>query len=53
MIVNEHQNLLQLPEQVEKLQAQGIESLTELSGIRGISLTVLMETLGIKTSEYV
>ncbi len=53
LTVEEHQNLLQLTEQVEKLQAQRIESLAELARIRGISLTVLMTNLGIKTSEYV
>ncbi|GAA6622354.1 STAS/SEC14 domain-containing protein [Scytonema sp. NUACC26] len=53
LTVEEHQNLLQLTEQVEKLQAQRIESLAELARIRGISLTVLMTNLGIKTSESV
>jgi hypothetical protein len=49
---DEHQNLLRLTEQIEKLQAQRIEYLADLAQIRGISLTALMENLGIKMSEY-
>ena len=52
LTVDEHQNLLRLSEQVEKLQAQRIEYLVELARIRGISLTACMENLGIKISEY-
>jgi len=50
---DEHENLLRLTEQIEKLQAQRIEYLADLARIRGISLTALMENLGIKISEYV
>lgn len=50
---DEHENLLRLTEQIEKLQAQRIEYLADLAQIRGISLTALMENLGIKMSEYV
>lgn len=53
LTIDEHQSLLSLSEQVEKLQAQRIEYLVELANIRGISLTACMESLGIKTSEYV
>jgi hypothetical protein len=49
---DEHENLLRLTEQIEKLQAQRIEYLADLARIRGISLTALMENLGIKMSEY-
>ena len=50
---DEHKNLLRLTEQIEKLQAQRIEYLAYLAQIRGISLTALMENLGIKISEHV
>ena len=50
---NEYRELLNLTEQIEKLQAQRIEYLAELARLRGISLIVLMETLGIQTQMYV
>jgi hypothetical protein len=53
LTVDEHQNLLRLTEQIEKLQAQRLEYLVELARVRGISLTACMENLGIKMSEYV
>ncbi len=48
----EYQELLQLTEQIEKLQAQRIEYLAELARIRGMPLTILMENLGIQTQMY-
>ena len=50
---NEHEELLSLSKQIEKLQAQRIEYLAELARLRGISLTTLMENLGIQTQIYV
>ena len=50
---NEHEELLSLSKQIEKLQAQRIEYLAELARLRGISLTTLMESLGIQTQIYV
>ncbi|WP_236556935.1 hypothetical protein [Calothrix sp. PCC 7507] len=49
----EHQELLHLNEQIEQLQAQRIEYLAELARMRRISLTALMENLGIQTQMYV
>ncbi|MCC5629506.1 STAS/SEC14 domain-containing protein [Nostoc sphaeroides CHAB 2801] len=50
---NEYRELLNLTEQIEKLQAQRIEYLAELARLRGISLIALMENLGIQTQMYV
>ena len=50
---DEHQQLLQLTEEIEKIQAQRIENLAELSRLRGISLTALMESLGIYATNHV
>ena len=49
----EHRELLNLTEQIEKQQAQRIEYLVELANLRGISLNALMESLGIQTQVYV
>lgn len=53
LTTEEHTQLLKLTEQIEKLQAQRIEYLVELAGIRRISLTELMESLGIQVPNYV
>jgi hypothetical protein len=50
---NEYRELLDLTEQIEKLQAQRIEYLAELARMREISLITLMENLGIQTQIYV
>ncbi|MCC5600149.1 STAS/SEC14 domain-containing protein [Nostoc favosum] len=50
---NEYRELLNLTEQIEKLQAQRIEYLAELARLRGISLIALMGNLGIQTQMYV
>ncbi len=44
----EYQALLYLGEQIDKLQAQRIEYMAELAKIHGISLTQLMENLGLE-----
>ncbi|MEA5610386.1 STAS/SEC14 domain-containing protein [Nodularia spumigena UHCC 0040] len=49
----EHRELLNLTEQIEKQQAQRIEYLVELANLRGISLNALMESLGIQMQVYV
>lgn len=49
----EYRELLSLTEQIEQLQVQRIEYLAELARLRGLSLTVLMENLGIQTQIYV
>jgi hypothetical protein len=48
----EHSELLRLTEQIEKLQAQRLESLAELARLRKTSLTALMENLGIQVPTY-
>ncbi|MGI2904837.1 STAS/SEC14 domain-containing protein [Tolypothrix sp. VBCCA 56010] len=49
----EYQKLLQLTDEIEKIQAQRIENLAELARMRGISLTALMENLGIHATNHV
>ncbi|MBC6431763.1 STAS/SEC14 domain-containing protein [Nostoc sp. HG1] len=53
LTTNEHRELLYLTEQIEQLQTQRIEYLADLARLRGISLTALMENLGIQTQIYV
>jgi replication-associated recombination protein RarA len=53
LTVEEHQHLLLLTEQVEKLQAQRVQYLVELASIRGVSLSTLMDDLGIEMPQYV
>lgn len=48
---DEYQNLLQLTEEIENIQAQRIENLAELARLRGMSLTTLMESLGIHATK--
>jgi LAS superfamily LD-carboxypeptidase LdcB len=50
---DEYQKLLQLTEEIEKIQAQRIENLAELARLRGISLSTLMENLGIHATNHV
>ncbi|WGV24266.1 STAS/SEC14 domain-containing protein [Halotia branconii] len=49
----EYEELLNLTEYIEKMQAQRIEYLAELARLRGISLTALIDNLGIQTQLYV
>jgi L-lysine 2,3-aminomutase len=53
LTTDEHRELLSLTEQIEKLQAQRIEYLADLARLRGITLTALMQNLGIQTQIYV
>ncbi|WP_427160782.1 STAS/SEC14 domain-containing protein [Aliinostoc sp. HNIBRCY26] len=47
---DEHQQLLQLTQNIEQLQTQRIENLAELAKLRGISLVTLMKDLGIEVT---
>jgi hypothetical protein len=44
----EHAELLRLVDQLEDLQVQRVEKLSRLARLRGVSLTALMDTLGIR-----
>jgi hypothetical protein len=48
---DEHEKLLQLTEEIETIQAQRIGNLAELARLRGVSLTTLMENLGINATK--
>jgi hypothetical protein len=50
---DEYKELLRLTEQIEKQQAERIGYLAELASLKGISLSKLMENLGIQTQSYV
>jgi len=49
---DEYEELLQLTQQVERLEVRRVEYLAELARLRGTSLTALMENLGIRPSAY-
>ena len=49
----EYQELLDLTEKVEQFEAKRIEAMTELGGLRQISLTQLINDLDIKSPTYV
>lgn len=49
---SEHKELLQLTEAVEQWDAKRIELLTELAGVRGVTLTALMRQLGIRPQSH-
>jgi len=49
----EHQELLKLTEEVERLQAERIKHLAELARLRGKPLGALMEELGVRPSPNV
>lgn len=53
LTAEEHQHLLLLTEQIEKLQAQRVQYLAELASIRGVSLNALMDDLEIEMPQYV
>jgi len=50
---DEHQELLRLSDEIEKVNARRMEHLAELAHLRQISLTELMEDLGIQSPAYV
>jgi hypothetical protein len=45
---DEYAELLQMTQQVEKLEVRRVEYLAELARLRGMSLTALMKNLGIR-----
>jgi len=49
---DEYEELLQMTQQVEKLEVRRVEYLAELARLRGTSLTALMENLGIRPPAY-
>ncbi len=49
---DEYEELLQMVQQVEKLEARRVEYLAELARLRGMALTTLMENLGIRPPAY-
>lgn len=49
---SEYQELLQLVEQEEKTRNKRFQYLLELSQLRGITLTTLMDNLGLNTLNY-
>lgn len=48
----EHRELLRLTDQLEAMEAERAEALTQLARLRGVSLTTLMCDLGITTPNY-
>jgi hypothetical protein len=49
---DEHEELLRLTQQVERLEVRRVENLAELARLREMSLTALMENLGIRPPTY-
>lgn len=49
---DEHQELLHLVNQIEKSDAERIRELTKLAQLRGVTLTTLMDQLGIQPPPY-
>ena len=52
LTVEEHQELLGMTDQIEKSDANRVKYMAELAQLRGVSLTVLMEELGIRPPAY-
>lgn len=50
---DEHQELLTLQQKLEALHAKRMKALAQLAQLRGVTLTVVMEQLGIEFPEYV
>jgi hypothetical protein len=53
LTASEHQALIQLSLQIEQISAQRLEALATLAQLRQVSLTALMETLGIQPVTHV
>lgn len=53
LTADEYTELMQLTNQVEEMDAQRIKYLAELASLRGVTLTAIMESLGITTPPYV
>jgi hypothetical protein len=52
LTAEEHGELLRLTDQIEKSDARRVKYMAELAQLRGVSLTVLMEELGIRPPAY-
>ena len=52
LMPDEHEELLQLTDQIENVEARRMEHLAELARLRQTSLPALLKTLGIRTPEY-
>ena len=50
---DEYEELLKLTQEVENSEVRRVENLAELAGLRGTSLTAVMENLGIRAPAYV
>ncbi|MEA2008806.1 MAG: STAS/SEC14 domain-containing protein [Chloroflexota bacterium] len=53
LTLEEHQELIKLSDQVEKLEAQRVEYIAEMARLRQTNMTDLMNSLGIQTPAYV
>lgn len=51
--LEEHQELLTLQQRLEALHAERMKALSELAKLRGVTLTAVMEQLGIEFPDYV
>lgn len=49
----EHEELIQLTQQNEVFMVERLRALTQLAGLRGVSLAVLMKRLGITQAKHV
>lgn len=47
-----HSELLELQQQLESLHADRVKALADLAQLRGVTLTVLMEQLGIQLADH-
>ena len=48
----EHQELLQVLDQIEQHDVKRLEALAELAQVRNVSIRVLMKDLGIHSPDY-
>lgn len=53
LMPDEHEELLRLTQQVERLEVRRVEDLAELARLRRTSITALMDNLGIRPPVYV
>jgi len=52
LTAKEHNELLHLTNQVEKVEAARAEALAQLARLRGVTMTTLMHDLGIRIPDY-
>ena len=53
LTLEEHQELLRLQQRLEALHAARMKALADLAQLRGVTLTAVMEQLGIEFPDYV